>query len=250
MVQLRYFGDSRDYFKYDLIAFVLQDMEIENYVFVPMLTKDREGNEGNRRPKHIGGKSKDLLSFIEDRISKDLNHWENWLMESVQSYETVQPVNETYFEDADAQRSKYWEQFSQLLERENALIFVDPDTGLETGDSKYLEQRGREKYILNGEAKNLYERLDPSSILMIYQHLPRNRNKHTESVEKKLSQIHSATGGSSACAYREDDLAFIFIAEEDILKKLYEILLTYHNESGHKYKSIHLSYRHNGRGHL
>lgn len=239
MVQLRYFGDSRDYFKYDLIAFVLQDMEIENYVFVPMLTKDRGGNEGNRRPQHVCGKSKDLMSFIERCGSKDLNHWETWLKKkSVKSYKTVQPVNETYFEHA--QRTEYWGKFTPLLKQNSTLIFIDPDTGLETGTPRYLERMGREKYILNGETKHLYEHLGPSSILMIYQHLQRNRNKHKDSVDKKLSQILSATGGSLACAYREDDLAFIFMAKDDSLfSNLYETFEKYHNNSGHRYKSIH-----------
>lgn len=246
MVQLRYFGDSRDYFKYDLIAFVLQDMEIENYVFVPMLTKDRGGNEGNRRPQDDGSKSKELLSSIESCVSKDLNHWETWLKKkSVKSYETVQAVNKTYFDDA--QRTEYWKQFSPLLARENALIFIDPDTGLESGKPSYLRRMGREKYILNDEAKNLYEHLDRSSILMIYQHLPNNKHWHIKSVEKKLSQIFSATGGSLTCAYREDDLAFIFIAKEKgLFKNICETLVKYHNNSKHRYKSIHLSSKGNG----
>lgn len=38
MVQLKYFGDSRDYFKYDLITTLVQHTSLDNYLFVPMLT--------------------------------------------------------------------------------------------------------------------------------------------------------------------------------------------------------------------
>lgn len=42
MVQLKYFGDSRDYFKYDLLASVLEEMNFGSYVFIPMLTNHRD----------------------------------------------------------------------------------------------------------------------------------------------------------------------------------------------------------------
>ena len=72
MVQLKYFGDSRDYFKYDLITSVLKDMKIENYIFIPMLTNHRVNNEGKKTPQKIGGKSDDLLLFIRSCGSKCL----------------------------------------------------------------------------------------------------------------------------------------------------------------------------------
>lgn len=55
MVQLKYFGDSRDYFKYDLISSILEGMKIADYVFIPMLTNHRIDNEGNKTPKMISG---------------------------------------------------------------------------------------------------------------------------------------------------------------------------------------------------
>lgn len=47
MVQLKYFGDDRDYFKYDLITSLVSDTTLRHYVFVPMLTEHRHDNEGN-----------------------------------------------------------------------------------------------------------------------------------------------------------------------------------------------------------
>ena len=44
MVQLKYFGDSRDYFKYDLMTSILEEMMLESYVFIPMLTNHRDDN--------------------------------------------------------------------------------------------------------------------------------------------------------------------------------------------------------------
>lgn len=238
MVQLKYFGDSRDYFKYDLITHLLVSGLVSNYAFVPMLTNHRVDGEGNKIPKYIHGKSKELLSFIGRCDSKSLEHWETWLKPHVGSYVTVQPVNEVFFEDGA--RNKYWESFDAALRTKNALIFVDPDTGLETGKPSYLRKMGREKYILNDELGKLSRSLDSSSVLMIYQHLPNNKHIHEESVCKKIKQAAEASGCSSVLAYREDDLAFLFILKSKTLfLELSNQLESYHGNSGHVYKSMH-----------
>lgn len=81
-----------------------------------------------------------------------------------------------------------------------------------------------------------------SAILMIYQHLPRDKRFHEQNVWKKLLQLRNYSSSSSnlVCAYREDDLAFLFIAKEpDLFDRLYNILYDYHDRSGHRYKSLH-----------
>lgn len=238
MVQLKYFGDSRDYFKYDLITKLLKSGVASNYAFVPMLTNHRADGEGNKTPKHIGGKSSELLSFIDRCDSKDLEHWELWLKPLVEEYVTVHPVNSVFFEDKA--RNKYWEKYEAILKIKNALIFIDPDTGLETGKPSYLKKMGREKYILNEEIEKIFQALDETSVLMIYQHLPNNKHIHEESVHKKIKQAIKASGCPLILAYREDDLAFLFIAKNDaILLALREFLESYHENSGHVYKSMH-----------
>lgn len=238
MVQLKYFGDSRDYFKYDLITKILSTGPLSNYAFVPMLTNHRDDGEGNKTPTHIEGKSKELLSFIESCQSKDLSHWEAWLKPYIESYITVQSVNSIYFEDSN--RNKYWKAYKEIVASENALVFVDPDTGLETGTPSYLRKMGREKYILNGEFRYLHTVLNNSSVLMLYQHLPNNKHKHEEAVQKKISQAIKNTGCALVIAYREDDLAFLFIVKnETVFLSLREVLEKYHRNSEHLYKSIH-----------
>ena len=243
MVQLKYFGDSRDYFKYDLITYLLQNGITSNYVFVPMLTNHRLDGEGNKTPKYVEGKSQKLLSFIDSCGSKDLEHWEQWLKPYVESYITVRPVNKVFFKDND--RTKYWQTFDAILKTKNALIFIDPDTGLETGKPSYLRKMGREKYILNSELENIYQILHETSVLMIYQHLPNNKHIHKKSVQKKLKQASDASGCCRVLAYREDDLAFLFMAKNDAIhSRLCKLLCHYHENSGHVYKSMHYAPNH------
>jgi len=103
---------------------------------------------------------------------------------------------------------------------------------------------GRERYILNHEADFLYRHLEPSSTLMIYQHLPNNKHIHEKSVDKKMAQLQIASGSTFICAYREDDLAFLFAAKNDVVfHKLCKVLSDYYDKSQHKYKSIHTNNR-------
>ncbi len=141
MVQLKHFGNDRDYFKYDLITYLLKKRVASNYVFIPMLTKPRDDdNERKKKPKPIEGKSRELLSFIEKCDTKDLKHWKRWLKPHVKSYTTLYPVNEIFFEDDT--RHQYWKKFEIILKTKNALIFIDPDIGLETGNTSYRKKMG------------------------------------------------------------------------------------------------------------
>lgn len=82
--------------------------------------------------------------------------------------------------------------------------------------------------------------LDSSSVLMIYQHLPNNKHIHEESVCKKIKQAVEASDCSSVLAYREDDLAFLFIVKSEALfLELRNQLENYHGNCGHVYKSMH-----------
>jgi hypothetical protein len=243
MVQMKYFGDSRDYFKYDLITFLLKDMKIRNYVFVPMLTIHRDDNEGKKPLKAVGGKSEALRVFIEKCHSKSLTHWKTWL-EGLEghliNYKTVEPVDETYL--VDATRDEYWGSFVEQLQEKEALIFIDPDTGLESGNSSYLKKMGREKYILNDETESLRNHLDTSSVLMIYQHLPKNKHNHEKSVMKKLLQLKASNENCFVCGYREDDLAFLFLSKSgEVFTRLCNTLTQYDAKSQHKDKTLFLS---------
>jgi hypothetical protein len=237
MVQLKYFGDDRDYFKYDLITSIFEAKILNRYVFIPMLTDHRNDNEGNRKPIYNGDRSCKLYCFIMSCKDRSLNHWERWLTPCISSYHTIKPADNLFFRDIS--RAKYWEDFIPLIKTREALVFVDPDTGIETGKASYLKRMGPEKYILNGELRELFMQLDPESLLMIYQHLPNNEHIRIEAVQKKLKQVQSVCYGALTCAYREADLAFIFVTKsQEIFKQLGHLLNKYNKKSNHKYKTI------------
>lgn len=185
-------------------------------------------------------KSEELLCFIKNcqNQHKSLAHWEKWLRPYVGRYITKKPEDENYFNHET--REQYWKHFKLLLKTRQALIFLDPDTGLQTGTASYLKKMGIEKYLLNQEMDNLISLLETESVLMVYQHLTRNKKSHLDSIEKKIKQIHSINCDVLTSAYREDDLAFLFVTKSIIVhKKICSILYKYYERSTHKYKSLH-----------
>jgi len=239
MVQLKYFGDDRDFFKYDLITFILEKSSLSNYVFIPMLTEHRNDNEGQKSPADKNDRSPELLQFMRGCPSKSLRHWENWINRFADQYLTVEPVDSIFFQDSS--RMAYWEKFNAILPTKNALIFIDPDTGLETGSPPYQKRKGREKYLINNELSQLVDRIDNTSVLMIYQHLSRDKNHHNTGVQKKVEQvIKAATEDVLVCAYRENDLSFLFVMRtQEQYQEAFRLLNGYYEKSTSAYKSIY-----------
>lgn len=215
MVQLKYYGDDRDYFKYDLISFILETGIFTQYGFVPMLTEHRYDNEGNVTPAPSDCKTKELLEFIASHSTPDLNNWETWLSRFVISYATVQPANTTYFKDAD--RADYWKEYASIITSKNSLIFFDPDTGIQAGRKTRINTAEKEKYILNNEIPGLLSQLGTSSTFMVCQHLQRNSKKHESDIGNKIKSIKNINSDLHTNVYHEKDLAFIFITKNDVL---------------------------------
>ncbi len=238
MVQLKYFGDDRDYFKYDLITSLVSDTTLRHYVFVPMLTEHRHDNEGNRVPKPRVGKRGELLNFITRRKSKSLSHWELWLAPHVESYRAIDPVDRAIF--SNDTRERYWRQVQPLLKQKETLVFLDPDTGLQLGRKSRIHERDWPKYILDKELKHLIENLHPDSALLVYQHLPRNMHMHMATVDNKIN-LAKERFNLYASAYREGDLAFIAMSKSArVHQDINQVFSAYLQCSGHLQKSLHL----------
>ena len=217
MVQLKYYGDDRDYFKYDLISYVLKNDIFKQYGFVPMLTEHRYDNEDNISPNPSNCKSEGLLNFIATHSSPDLNNWELWIKHYVSTYHCIQPINTDYFNDSN--RIKYWKNHIEIISMNDALIFLDPDTGIQAGRVSKIKSEEKEKYILNNEIRTILNKISPSSMFVIYQHLQWNRKKHEQDIKNKCNALMEIEPTLNVSVYREKDLAFLFITKSSALRK-------------------------------
>lgn len=164
----QYFGDTRDLFKYDLIKHILGNMDgTQRFTYVPMLTEDKPKN----REGKPGSKNQELVVFLDKYKDKKRKKFT-----VIRKYFESQGIEVDIY---NYKKSKYFckeiraDYFKNIPEEYqiNPLIFIDPDTGLKPDSSKEKEQ-----YLLYDEVKLLYDHMAKNSILMIYQHFPRDRN--------------------------------------------------------------------------
>ncbi|MCX6689761.1 MAG: hypothetical protein NTZ39_08775 [Methanoregula sp.] len=212
-----YFGDTRDLFKFDLVRHIVKSLpDIASFTFVPMLTEPA-GRGGRSTHKDLikalekgkaGSQNRDLVSCMErlQGIDKNLEYFNG-----IRSYfEKEQIQTEIFFKTrfSHETRNQYFENIAGNLPV-HTLISVDPDTGLE-------ESTPDEKHLLFSEAKKIHDRMDPGSILMIYQHLP--RVKREGYIQNRCSQLATLTGSHPA-AITDNEIVFFFVTKNQKLQE-------------------------------
>ncbi len=86
-----------------------------------------------------------------------------------------------------------------------ALVFVDPDNGLEV-------KKSSEKHILYSEVRSLLERMSDDSILMIYQHFP--RRNHDDYIKWRVQVLRDETNAAPLWI-SDKEIVFFFLTKSD-----------------------------------
>jgi hypothetical protein len=212
-----YFGDTRDLFKLDLVRHTVKSLpDISSFAFVPMLTEPA-GRGGRSTHKDLkkalesgraGSQNRDLVTCME-RLQEIENNVEYF--NGIRSYFEKEQIQTDIFHKvrfSHETRNHYFENVIKNLPAK-ALIFLDPDLGLE-------ENTPDEKHLLFSEAKKIHDRMDMGSILMIYQHLP--RGKREEYIRNRCSQL-AALSGSRLAAITDNEIVFFFVAKSPKLQE-------------------------------
>lgn len=212
----QYFGDNRDLFKYDLIEFILNNNKhrsINGFTYIPMLTKNK-GNDGNKTHNPTAGKYNKILrkflekcrdanrrNIVEIKTYFDLNH-------NVQVAIYGENKKNEYFSRKN--RAEYFENIGDTF-LSNPLIFVDPDNGLQVTWSN-------EKHLLYSEVRSLYEGMNEKSILMIYQHFPRARNKYKDYLPEGRSKRLEEEMNDRPMYISDNEIIFFFLTKNRTMK--------------------------------
>lgn len=209
----QYFGDRRDVFKYELILDVVRSHGGNRLTLVPMLTPDDGSGEGNVPPVATRAYRGELLDFFAERRAsnqREIGHLRD-LMARLAI--TFMPYRDAAHFVHEA-RADYFQSIPHEY-LSNAVIFVDPDTGLEARTHSYMREKGLEKYLMYHELLELWTRASHDSVLVVYQHLQRNARLHMADVQRRLDAV-SAMCGTQAFAVRWHDLAFVVVAKNDL----------------------------------
>ena len=215
----QFFGDNRDLFKYDLILSVVKGIDqVKQFTFIPMLTEDSgdHGNQIDRKRAKAGFNNGELQIFLDNCISSNVRNIvkinEYFVKKGLKTISNKEDDNFTHIN-----RNHYFSQL-RIEYLENALVFVDPDNGLEI-------KKSGSKHILYSEIRELYENMNENSVLMIFQFFPREKRK--QYIDRRIEELKNIT--KDIAIYISDNvIIFFFLTKNDIIKnQLKEIIKSY-----------------------
>jgi len=204
----QYFGDNKDLFTYDLILQIMRSGLVEHFTFIPMLTSNDGTGHGARcrRDKAKAGiKNRELVAFLDECVNggrRDISQLEGFFGK----HGIEMKIYDRGF--SHQERQDYFGQIGGRL-LSDSLIFVDPDIGLEV-------KKSGEGHILYSEVKDLYQRMDDSSILMVYQYIPRQPRQ--EYLNNRCEELKEKVAGDYPICIDDNEIAFFFLTKDKSLE--------------------------------
>ena len=219
----KYFGDTRDLFKYDLILRITRGVvSIHRFLFIPMLTSDDDNSDGSKTDyvkAKAGTQNKELMSYLKDCINGDRRN-----IIEIESYFKSNGI-EIYIHKELFIHKNRRDYFGRVkIKKEflsNSLVFVDPDIGLEI-------RRSKEKHFLYCEAKDIYDYMDGNSILMIYQHFP--REDHKEYLCRGANELKNVTGDLPIYISDNEIIFFLLTKSGEVKNQLQRTINKYNRD--------------------
>jgi len=226
----KYFGDTRDLFKFDLVRHVMKSLpELEGFAFVPMLTAGTSGEtkksraktdlDGAMRAGKAGSQNQRLREQLArlQEIAGDREY-----LAGVSDYFSGEKIlidvcgSEPFTHSGrDSYLGSVFDSFPK-----KALIFFDPDTGLSEG-------KADKGHLLVQELAEIHDRMDTNSILMIYQHFP--RVSHDGFVKKRCRLLEKITGTCPVTITDNEVVFFLLAKNPNLAGRLKDSLECYAN---------------------
>jgi hypothetical protein len=135
-----------------------------------MLTEDHgtHGNQFVRDKAKAGFKNLTLIKYLDKCIMNEKRN-----ISHIKEYFRKKNIVINIYKENELLIHKYRSSYFNAITNEkliNSLVFIDLDNGLEI-------KKSDKKHILYSEIEDIIKRLNELSILMIYQHLPRENHK-------------------------------------------------------------------------
>lgn len=208
----QYFGDKRDLLKYDLLSELVEGLHLPRLTNVVMLTEDDGTREGRQLRYQQGQYREDLYHFLRFVLAAGRRN-----VSALEAYFADRPYSYSpyYCPFRHADRQRY---FAEIPEPwlQDSLVFLDPDIGLEDRRAYALKQA--HKYVFYDEVKALADRTQ--GVIVIYQHLPRNRKLWPKTIGDKVQRL-SQRIGRPVSALSGEAVAFLVIGDGDRVLKAY-----------------------------
>lgn len=162
-MRYQFFLDARDYVKYSLLDDLMYQLRLRQLTLIWMLTPDVGNTHGSRRPKFDAARPH-LNDFFKQSPRPRLRDVKSYFNKRGYLCNSYGDRPDAYITTGN--RESYFNSITADL-LQDALVFLDPDNGVEPrGGSTPLHVRLE-------ELQALWNRMNESSMLVIYQHKPR-----------------------------------------------------------------------------
>jgi len=190
----------------------------DSFTFIPMLTEEDAGKK--KVPQEILKKPQNsarpaartrILSAIWSAYRKSMTDLEYF--QTISAYFKKENIVGVLHDHPFSHegRDRYFGNVLPHLQKK-PVIFLDPDIGLE-------ESKPTKKHLLFEELKKISGKIDPQSVLMIYQHFP--REKHEGYIRRRCSEIHAATG-IHPVTITDNEIVFFYLIKNPRLHQTIE----------------------------
>lgn len=235
----KFFGNSLDLFKYDILTYIVNN-ELKELEYTAMLTLPEEKkNDPKYKLYEVGSKNKKLLNFI-DQVNK-----ESLPVESIDLYfkENLKIFSNTYFKDSNNDyfsndnRETYFNYLQkEISNKENILLFLDPDVGLDLGITRRVRSN-KQMYLFKDEVHSLLNNRRKKYCLAFFQHLGNHRFKLEDRLERYKEEYGKYV---LIIAYERILASIIFILQDEIsynkIRKLLEKYIENYKDIPHSNK--------------
>lgn len=185
----QFFGDKRDYFKYDLWLELAEKMNgIKSLTFIPMLTRNDSTKEGRKVSYSEGKRRKRLYGFLQFCLAperRSITRLREFLCDESFEYHPYRDEDDKGFQDGS------WDAYFSAIPREwlrDAAILVDPDVGLETKTDFWKTQP--EKYVTCEQIEKVVSRSCQSSVFLLFQFLQKKADLRLRDLKERRGRLH------------------------------------------------------------
>lgn len=204
----QYFADRRDFLKYELLLDLAErHSSPARLLSILMLTPNDDTAEGSVRTYEQGSRRRELFDFLRGCLTagtRRVSLLRGFMQRVGVDYRPY--LDNDYFRDAD--RDEYFA-MAATAARDRALVFFDPDIGLETGTLSYMRRNGVEKYLMKADVSVVARAAPPHAVFVVYQHLQKDKRRVRADIDVRCRGLCHAVDSSSASFVTDHDVAFL-----------------------------------------
>ena len=246
-VNSKFFGNSLDLFKFDLLTFVLTQSDKLNLFYVPMIT---EPLPKERTPKYatyeVGCLNETLYQLMNAEFNKDYSD-----ISVIKKYFVKRGISLSILSsNADETKSHFNEDnrkgyFASAIEHyqdlvNKTLVYIDPDVGSDIGVTRRYRSN-KKSYVRRLELLKVKNCLKVGDFMSYFQHL----GNSNYSFEKRIADLHDCFGDWVLfVGYTRIQAGFVFVFnDEATYMDKRRIIQAYFRQYGHlKHKDKFIIY--------